>query len=753
MPGIKPRTITIDGKSIEAANSGQLDLSSIVEDLELPEADLAIICTTVGAHGFVLSPSFQPTDTLLTIDLAKDGPLTALRVDERIEALQRMIRCTTRIALGKSRSIPPKWRPYHAGNLLTFEADRFERRSNGEKASAGRIVLEIKKEFGYHVFGYLLDRSGNTPLDEMIPPVGIIEEVIAALPNALTVGAPGADDNDGTYNLEGRWTEVGSRSRTADGWYSQLLTSAQRRFVDHDMSDGVRLTGAAGTGKTRTLAVKATRLIEDTNKAHRRILVLTHASQTVADVERMILEMSPDLGLQALADEPARLVVTTIYALANSVMNFRLKELAPIILDGHSGKRFQAGVLNKTIERYRNGEWLAYVSACSEPFVEYMSAEADSNKRKFFLWELLNEFACVIDAIGVRVSPEKRRHYLTERRKPGMMPLLHEAERRVVLALYDQFRAEIRAMKALGSDQMITDFLNFVDTYQWDMRRDSEGFDVILVDELHLFNRQERMAFHHLSRTAGESASIAFAYDAKQSPRNTFLELPSMEAQSLDLWKDAHLPKGERIELVDVFRYTPQIALALKKIDDSLPGQSLDEDWPPYAGVSKTDAGPVPTISVLPTIASYGAVLRRAKQYQNNLSGNGRVAVLFLNSETFQAFIEREEVAADAITIASRDDAASNARSRKRYVVSMPEYVAGLQYDTVLLLDGSQHESPEGPYTAALQRAFVAQVYLGASRAEKRLEIFAVKEMGGISSIFTKAVLAGAIVEAELPGQ
>lgn len=748
----KPRTITIDGKSIEAANAGQLDLSPIVENLDLPEADQTTICTMVGAHGFVLSPSFQTTDVLLTIDLSTDGPLTALRVEERIEALQRIIRCTTRIALGRTRSIPPKWRPYHTGKLLTFEADRFDRQSSGDKGSVGRIVLEVSKGFSYHVFGFLLDRSGNTPLSAISPPKGIVDEIINALPSALTAGLQGIGDIDGTYNLEGHRTEAGSRSRTADGWYSQLLTSHQRRFVDHDMADGVRLTGDAGTGKTRALAVKATRYIENPVNDKRRLLFLTHATQTVEDVERMILEMSPDQGLQALAAEPARLVVTTIYALANSVMNFRLKELAPIFLDGHSGKRFQADILNTVIEKYRKDEWLAFQSACSEPFIEYMSAEPESLKRKFFLWELLNEFACVVDAVGVRVNPDMRKQYLVDRRKPGMMPLHLEAERKVVLGLYDLFRAEIRTLKALGSDQMITDFLNFVDTYQWDMRRDVEGFDVILVDELHLFNRQERMAFHHLSRIAGESASIAFAYDAKQSPRNTFLELPSMEAKGLDLWRDAHLPKGERIELVDVFRYTPQIAAALKKIDDSLPGQNLDDDWPPYAGVSKAGAGPVPTISALPTIASYGSVLRRAKQYQHNLGDRGRVAVLFLNSDTFQNFIEREQVKEDSIIIASREDAAANARSKKRYIISMPEYVAGLQYDTILLLDGSQHESPEGPYTAALQRAFVAQVYLGASRAEKRLEIFAVKEMGGISSIFTKALLSGAIEEIELPG-
>ena len=82
----------------------------------------------------------------------------------------------------------------------------------------------------------------------------------------------------------------------------------------------------------------------------------------------------------------------------------------------------------------------------------------------------------------------------------------------------------------------------------------------------------------------------------------------------------------------------------------------------------------------------------------------------------------------------------------------MPEYVAGLQFDTVLLLDANQDEVPEGPYSAARLRSFVAQIYLGASRAERRLEVFATKEFGGVSSILSKAVLASAIIEQEPTG-
>lgn len=220
----------------------------------------------------------------------------------------------------------------------------------------------------------------------------------------------------------------------------------------------------------------------------------------------------------------------------------------------------------------------------------------------------------------------------------------------------------------------------------------------------------------------------------------------------MDLWKDVNLPKGERIQLIDVFRYTPQIARALKKIDDAIPGQNLDDDWPPYGGVARTGDGPLPTVTVLPNISSYGAVLRRAKQLQHNLASKGRVAVLFINADSYKHYSEREDLKDFFVAISSRDDASVNFRSTKRFILSMPEYVAGLQFDTVLLLDVDQAETPEGPYSAARLRSFVAQTYLGASRAEQRLEIFATNENGGVSSVLSKAVLSGAIVNQELSG-
>ena len=742
-------TITIDEKSISAASAGQLDLQPLIEQLALPHSGELAKCAIVGQHGYVLSRSFQPTDALLTILLTADGPLTSLAVEARQEALGRLLRCATMAVNGRMRSMPMSWRSFHSKNLITFQADRLLRSADGGRTDAGRIVIETTLDVGQRLFAFLLDRSGSRDLAIYKPPTQLLSEALSGVAMALTLPdvALLSGELKKSVTLDSS-LPIRVRGLSTDEWYSSKLTERQRQFVDHPLGASVRLVGAAGTGKTVALVVKCLRGLKEAveNNKEQRFLFLTHASESATNIENQVLGMEPELGIELLGAESPRLVVSTLYALANRQMRYDLDALTPVSLDGHEGRAFQADVLNDVIENYRNGDWIAYSAACSAPFVAYMEADRDSMQRRFFLWEMLNEFACVLDAEGVRGGTARRDQYLSERRKPWMMTLPTKEEREVVLALYDHFRSSLREMKAIGGDQMVTDFLNHLDSFRWEATRQSDGYDAIFVDELHLFNRQERMVFRHLLRAEDTAPSVFMAYDAKQSPRDTFLKLPSFESKQLDFWRDAKLGKVEKIELVDVFRYTPQIARALALIDESFPGQDLDEDWPLYSGVSRLDDGPLPTfIELKSTIATYTLVFQRAHALQRKLGRGGRVAVLCASNELFARYLEFSELRANFISITSREEASGLVPSGRKFIFSMPEYVAGQQFDTVMLIDVNRDEVPEGSYAAAALRKFAAQIYLGASRAERQLEFYASHEHGGLSQIVSRAVLGKAV--------
>ena len=748
------KTITFDEKSVQAVSAGQFDLDSLYATLTLPSSDETAKCVLVGHHGYVLSRSFQHTDALLTVSLEPDGPLASLTQQAREEALGRLMKCATMMVTGRTRSIPDSWRAWHQKNRLSFQADRRFRSGEGGRTDAGRILVDLSTDLGQRLFAFRLDRSGVQDLSLFTPPVDLQSSALGGVLEAMR-------QSESQTMLSGLGNQVRldaslpvkiQAQMTVDEWFDSRLTAAQRRFVEHPLTSGVKLVGPAGTGKTIALVVKCLRDLDRANgeraglNGAKRFLFLTHAAKTATEVENLILGMAPEHAIHYLAADPPELVVTTLWSLANRQMRYDLDGLTPVSLDGHDGREFQADLLNGVIDAYLTEDWIAYRSACSEPFINYMQSPSDSNVRRFFLWELLNEFACVLDAEGVKGQSELREKYLGEKRKTWMMLLETREERQVVLDLYDRFRAELRSLKAIGGDQMVTDFLNLLDSFRWEATREQEGYDAVFVDELHLFNRQERMVFRHLLRTTEGNPAVFVAYDAKQSPRDTFLNLPSADAKQLDFWRDAKLGKAEKIELIDVFRYTPQIAKTLSCIDDEFPGQDLDDDWPKYSGISRLGDGPLPTLCTLPsTVATYTLVFNHAKAIQRSLGKAGRVAVLCASNELFGRYLKFTELRDSFYAITSRDEASSINANARRFLFSMPEYVAGMQFDTVLLIDVNQGEVPQGPYAAAALRKFAAQVYLGASRAERRLEIYASKQQGGAASLISKAVFAKAV--------
>lgn len=82
----------------------------------------------------------------------------------------------------------------------------------------------------------------------------------------------------------------------------------------------------------------------------------------------------------------------------------------------------------------------------------------------------------------------------------------------------------------------------------------------------------------------------------------------------------------------------------------------------------------------------------------------------------------------------------------RRMVLSMPEYVAGLQFDTVILADVNENLVPDGSYKGHSERRFISELYLGMSRAEYRLMVVAATDGNGLSPYLETAVENGLLV-------
>ena len=199
----------------------------------------------------------------------------------------------------------------------------------------------------------------------------------------------------------------------------------------------------------------------------------------------------------------------------------------PLGSDSEEGKRKTLSEIAHVLDEFRAGDWLAFKGGCTPDFADRL--DGSQRSRANFIWDLLVEFGCVLAAQGILGRPSDLERYTRIRRMGYMMPLANAVEKEVVFRLWSAFLERLKQLKMISSDQVISDLLNDLQTFYWEAARGAEGYDVILVDEAHLFNAQERLTFHHLLNDGNQPPLVVMALDPKQSPRELFVDLADEE--------------------------------------------------------------------------------------------------------------------------------------------------------------------------------------------------------------------------------
>lgn len=733
------RAVVIDAAALNVLQRSPDLPENWVEQFSLPadHPELRSICE--NEIQYILAKGAPPIGRALFIKIEEGKLFSGVEPEHRMEALDRCVKVTLSF-FEPTVIVPSHWKPFNRGSVFAFQSNS---RASGETA---RILIDRSPPGGDQAYAFDLTTRQKEFLHSK-PDLNLFLEAKAAFLKIVGQHPEKAESTvqRRTVDLSGRLPQGFTYGLSLNDWYQSKLTKQQREFVDFPMTQSVRLRGPAGTGKTIALVVKF--LCEINKKIEKgapfRFAFLTHSSATAELVGSIMLALDTE-NILGKRKQDQHVVITTLLDLANQAIAYDLHELTPLSPDGLEGRTLQMELLSAILQTFKNSSWITWRSKCSEPFRMFIESEVESPSNKVFCWEVLNEFACVLDAEGVRDSRERRDKYLSEKRRAWMMQLETIEERQVILELYTEFRKILREMKTVGVDQMISDYLGYLDSFRWDAVRQSEGFDAVFVDELHLFNRQERLAFHQMMRDGSAQPVVLMAYDAKQSPRDTFVGLQGDEVGKYDFWRDARLGKVEKIDLQDVFRYTPQIANALHNIDQSFPAADLEEEWLPFSGRSQLKDGPIPTVTeVGNALDQYKLVFDRASEAARRIGVGRRVAVLSLNYETFDAYLKAMNYRDRFISITSREQFSEISRAGKRFIYSMPEFIAGLQFDIVFLLDANEIDSGG---SIGSKRRFASSLYLGASRAAYALEIYARAEMKGISEAFRLAINSKAIL-------
>lgn len=754
------KILAISRRAVEIFDRLSIE-SSWFKDFSLPQGATQLKRAVIDTVTYILHISDRDDDDCDLVIFNASGAIDSMfnpEFDRPTVLLDRSIQVAANYWEPAVTSIPVTWRTHVEGALVSI-------RSHNDPKN-WRPRLHFRRVSGDNKDIIALSFTNNTiPFSDLY----LMQEeylfVREHLPDAIltATGAPASQATGVT--LTSRLPQGFTQGQSLDAWLTTKLTERQREFVSKDYSGPVRLRGTAGTGKTLSLAVKAIKDAKDISDGDfsmmKGVAVGSTArigfvvnSKASADLVSAIISSFDDSGiLQGLSKEVS-IDIKTIYDVAHQLLHFDVDDLKPLSLDGREGRILQVELVESVLREFSSSTIVRLRHAGVSEHLGVIWLEAGAAAIRSLAADLINEFASVIDASGIRKGEERATAYLAGdlQRAKWLMDLPTVHDRAFVLEIHARYRDLLSEMNALSVDQMISDFDAFLDSNRWDRVRDKNGYDALFVDELHLFTSLERQCLHKLLKRKRDSHGvdlrppIFMAYDVKQSPRDTFtsyLGLPS------DLFSiSSKLQSSELIKLDKVFRYTPEIAEFLHDLDASFPAINLPDEWEGSSASSGVEAGDKPKIKIVASdVELFNNAFRSAISEVRGLGDRGRrVAVLCVSDDLFESF----SVAAGGqykgkfILIDGREDFPELKHAGKRFIFSMPEYVAGLQFESVILIGIDSVEAPRDSGESR-RRRFISGIYLGASRAERKLIVMSSSARGGPDDALNLAVSRGSL--------
>ena len=414
-------------------------------------------------------------------------------------------------SFGKSVGIPRNYRLHRENSLLSRFAYHY---------AVSQARLHFRQD-GSRMFLYALtDRAED--FSRVALPEDLYTQAIERYEDALlTTWESDQEQTFGSFGIVfddfvGRM--YGQAGVTIEEWCANKLTTQQLQFIDATLDRPIRLRGSPRTGKTQCMAIKCLKELfdADANNIPIRAAFITHSAGVAHEVvEGMMWALDPHNRRNEMQ---STLWLGSLYELAKEKLGYEKKEILPLSLDGVEGRRFQQELVKDcVIDCLRESQFFAQLANCSN----YMRVGLTEPIDERFLRELANEIACSLDSEGVRLSNrEKVQEYLEGNRTLWQMNLESQADRKAVLDVHTKYVELLADTDTINLDQMVADLYGYLNSHEWSVSKRSQGFDVVFIDELHYFNRYERLVFHLLLKESAiheGRVPLFMAYDLKQS--------------------------------------------------------------------------------------------------------------------------------------------------------------------------------------------------------------------------------------------
>jgi superfamily I DNA/RNA helicase len=720
--------------------------------LRVPEdGSWAVLAVETNDCTFVLHRADKPDSPRIIVISQETTALLPGAVETLRVTFQRIHRVALSVANPPLR-LPPAWKEFHHQNLVAFFAGPYH-----IGPLSLRWIAEIHPHNSNDICFWKLTGPGDPlSLPEYKPRHEVYERIVGQWKTAFAAASqrfaqsPTAAETvalEPAIDLEATTFGPVTQYRSYSIWLDHL-TPKQREFVEWSPDQAVKLKGPAGTGKTLALELKILREVyRARDEQHKiRALFATHSWAVAQQIDAALHKLDESGNLSEIDVFP--LLEISRSSLPADRQPGRGFEL--LGEDSLAGRRLQLRRIDAIVDRLAKSDWLTYRRHVSAEFRSRVEAQKGSPERNALVWDLMLEFSSVLSVQAILPGINAERRYLALHRAPWMMPLDTDADKRFVMQVYTKYVDGLKEDRLLTSDQLINDFLSYLETFTWNLQREEKGYDFIFVDELHLFSEQERLVLNYLTRSASKYPKIFMALDPRQAPSEVYAGVPgAVVARGESGRADLDLGSVPSLELSKVHRFTVEILALVQHIHRRYPTLGLGPDWQLEVDSVESAAGhgPKPLLFVhLTQAAEVEVVSRRVEDQWRGMEAQHRIAVILVDSLQLPMYQEglEERLKGNVSVIQSRDEVEKLRYSRRSVVVGPAEYLAGLQFDYVVIA-GMSDVNVGAPNSGHQRRRLLSQLYVAISRATRHVEIHANDENGGVPNILETALGAGVI--------
>ncbi|MGW5958973.1 UvrD-helicase domain-containing protein, partial [Methylorubrum thiocyanatum] len=533
-----------------------------------------------------------------------------------------------------------------------------------------------------------------------------------------------------------------------DTWL-RLLTDDQRSFVLTRLSHPIRIDGPAGTGKTASLSLAAIHAMRDAKEANRELqsVFFTHSEASRRSIYTVLEAMG---GSEYIADQASirRIRVETLQGFCAQLLRQDISETEFVDPDAYDAKQLQMMYVDEALRQVRP-EYTSYEKFMSPEMREYMESENDESK----ITLIQHEIAVIIKGR----SKENLDIYKKTQPIPSGLPAKTEADKAFIWRIYEKYRDQLVTGGQFDTDDVVLSALSQLSTPIWRRRRIKDGFDMIYVDETHLFNMNELSIFHHLTKSE-DAFPIAFAVDRSQAIGDRGWA-DDIDVTSL-MPSEESISSSRTVKVNGIFRCSPDIVNLAFSITSS--GASLFTNFQDPMSIAHSNMtyeeekkSNKPFYRAFSTDSEMvEAAFTLADKMRDEMStSRGDVAIVVFEEDLFRQI---EVFAADGNRpveiLKQRGDSEllRRAKTSGRFVVSLPDYVGGLEFDGVILVGvdaGRVPPTADGRHSQS--KAYVTfashnKLYVSVTRARYQVAILGLQARGP-SEILNNALKSGAL--------